>query len=142
MKTQEKIISELVGNVCWRPWRGVGPVVFLELGEKFPDKKGGELRKGTYTIGLNCHWQVFKNGELLFNDSLDLKELDQKILLFNQAKLTEIIFNRKLHEEIIIFSNGLEIHTYHRNTDDEWHILTPELECVFYRDKTEIGSLE
>lgn len=142
MNTQEEIITRLVGNNCWRAWRGVGTALFFEFGEKFPDRKGGELRRGTYTIGLSCPWQVYQKGVLLFNDTLDLKELDKKILIFNEAKVTEILFDSDLHEEKIVFSNGFEIHTYHNQPNDQWHILTPKLECVFYRDKTEISALE
>lgn len=142
MKTKEEIITELVGNVCWRAWRGVGTVLYFEFGEQLPDKKGGEPRKGTYTLGLSCPWQVFRGKTLLFNDTFDLKELDEKVLLFNNSRVTEINFEADTHEETICFENGLEIHIYHNGSDDQWHILTPELECVFFKDRVQVGPLE
>lgn len=142
MKTQEQIIRELIGETCWRAWRGVGTAVFFEFGEKLADRKGGEARKGTYTIGLSCPWQIFQKNIIVFNDTIDLKELDQKILLFNDLKVTEINFDLGLHEDRILFKNGLEIHNYHNRSDDQWHIVTPDLECIFYKDKTVIGPIE
>lgn len=142
MKTKEEIINQLIGNTCWRAWRGAGPAIFFEFGEKLPDRKGGEPRKGTYSIGFSCPWQVFKDGQVWFNYSSNLNEMDQKIMSFTNTEMTGIKFDSDLHEETLVFSNGLEIKTYHNQADDQWHILTPEVECVFYQDKVEIGPLD
>ena len=49
--------------------------------------------------------------------------------------VTCIRFDPDLHEETLLFSNGLAIRASHNHPADEWYILTPEEECVVGGDR-------
>lgn len=144
MKSTGQILSSVKNQICWRPWRGGRDAIFFEFGDKLPNKPGDkELRRGTYTIGITpCPWQIFKDGELFFNDQTEFKKMDELQKEFENQKLLDIEFDKELHEESIIFSGGLTIRTYHNRPDDEWHILTPDATLVVFKDRIEISPAE
>ncbi len=144
METKEQVLAQVKNQVCWRPWRGGRSAIFFEFGDKLPNKSGDkELRRGSFTVGITaCPWQVFRNGELFFNDQTDFKKMDELQHEFEGQKLVDIEFDNELHEEAIIFSGGLTIRTYHNQPNDEWYILTPNVELVILRDRIEIAPAE
>ena len=68
--------------------------------------------------------------------------MDKHLEEFNDQKLLDIKFDTTLHEESIVFSNALTIQTYHNQPDDEWHIITPEIELVVFKDTVKIEPAE
>lgn len=141
---RDEIISKIIDQVCWRAWRGYRSAIFFEFGDKLPNRPGEtDLRRGTFTIGVTpCPWQVFKNGELLFNDQTDFKKMDDLQKQFENQKLLNIQFDKQLHEESILFSGGLTIKTYHNEPDDAWDILSPDTTLVFFKDRVDISPAE
>lgn len=141
MHTKDQIISNLLGSVCWRAWRGAQSVFYLEFGDKFPDRKGGPLARGTYSVGFSCPWQVLRGEQVVFNSKSEYQVIDDQLALFLNSAITDIRFDPDLHEETLLFSNGLAIRAYHNHPADEWCILTPEEECVVGGRRVGVGGL-
>jgi hypothetical protein len=121
------IFNQLMGQVCWRAWRGGGSAVFLELGKKLPNKNGTEPQQGEYTISLSSSkWSVLEGEKIIFCDDSDLKLVDQLISKLQQLTLKEITFLN--NEEVIYFNKNISIKISHPHSIDEWYVLTPSNE--------------
>lgn len=142
--TIKTILEEIIGLSCWRPWRGAGYAIYLELGDKLPNNPGeSELRKGSYSIGLvSCPWFVYRDNQLLFGTNSSLSEIDQKIPILSNQKLVDIKENNEKHETSLFFANNLSIVISYTNPKDEWVVLTPKEEVTFNTTGASISSKE
>lgn len=142
--TIEAIINQLKGQKCWRPWRGAAYTIYLELGEKHPNRKGEkELRKGSYTIGLtNCPWYVLQNNQLMFGTDSTYEQIDEHLTVFACKTVENIQIDRGDYEGIVTFSEGLVIKIKYSDPRDEWDIITLENEVVVTKDKIAITPAE
>lgn len=144
MKNITEIIIELKNKPCWRAWRGAGYTVYLELGDKLPNRPGEqELRKGEFSIGLtSCPWSVYKDDIFLFGTDSSYSEIDEALSILEGKKIQEVTLNDELNIAEIQFSDKILIKISYEDPRDEWCILTSKAEAVISKEKIEINTAE